>query len=106
MKAPFCLSDEGHAVGMAALICATSPDSVPANVVIIALCPYPNSTSLTIVELICVVSFPITLFEGWLQSELMVGKKESPQNRLGFGEGLVQESLVHRKVARFLFVRS
>ena len=39
-------------------------------------------------------------------SGFTVGKKESPQKRLGFGEGLFHESFVHRKVARLPEVMS
>ena len=44
----------------------------------------------------------MTLFDGWLQFELTVGKIESPQNRFGFGAGLFHESLVQRKVSAVL----
>ena len=52
------------------------------------------------------VNLPITLLEGWLQSELMVGNWETPQNEVLSGPGLVHESLVQRKVMRFLLVTS
>src|ERR1700739_137747 len=62
--------------------------------------------SFTIVAPTCVVSLAITLFEGWLQSELTFGKIESPHPKFSAGAGSVQESWVQRMVTRLVLVTS
>ena len=56
---------------------------------------------------IVVLNLAITLLEGWFQLESTVGNADSPQKGIGlFGDGLFQESLVQRKVARLDLVMS
>ena len=54
----------------------------------------------------CEVNLATTLLEGWLQSELTVGKMLSPQNWPGAGPGTFQASCVQRKVTRCFCVTS
>src|SRR5580658_3496407 len=97
----FCLSEPGNVAGYAACNAVTEAAFVPPRVVMMRFCPKPNSTSLTIEEVIVELSLAITLLEGWLHDELTAGKPSDPQNGLAsFCDGLFQCSVVQRIEAR------